>query len=242
MTDNATANIEAGISNAADANAIALLSTVNNWNEGISTYGISEGATSAMREARDAIRDGIGAIVGSEHEARRYLGNTDIYPEGRQERADAARQAGQEAASEAFATADTAATVAEALLIAESAPSWGSTASEANANKQLARSDARMVLDAADTTKLPQALQSLAQLDSPMSTLVTSDWLDLYLASRGVASDEAKAMRDLTRNAALTARAARGVKSAQLVFAVRKGIRGSLGGAKSLAANRAQRF
>jgi hypothetical protein len=233
-----TINPAANVTHAADANAIAILDVVNNWNSGITVYGVSDVARDALLEAKTGISNAVGALRGADEEAQRWLANKDIYPEGRQERANAAREAGQAAANEALNHAEAHAAIAEAVLTAESAPEWGSTTSERNGAQQLARADTRMLLDGIDGKGLADALQMLAQQDSPLSTLVTSDWLSLYLASRGVKTDEIAAMRTLATEAALKARADRGVKSAQLVFAMRRGIRGTLGATKALAANK----
>lgn len=225
------------IAQAADSMAVAILDTANNWSGGISTYGISDTARDALRAATAEIGNAVGAIRGADDEARRWHANKDIYPEGRQERANAAREAGQAAATEALNRAEAHAMIGEAALIAESAPEWGSTTSERNSAQQLARADARMLLDQTDSKNLPDAMQTLAQDDSPLSTLVTSEWMSLYLKSRGIKGDQIEAMRTLTTEAALVARAKRGNKQAQLVFAMRRGLKGSLGGAKSLAAS-----
>lgn len=225
-----------GVRQATDNLAYEISVAAQDWHEGDGTIGIDSATAKLLRDTSSEITRAVAALRASADEADDWMTNLDLHPDGRRARAQAAVEAGKQSAAEALRNAEGCLDLAEAMLINDSAPSWGDSTNNRNAAMERARADALMVLNS-DKGDMVDKVRMLAEHDSPLSTLVTSDWLDLYLASRGVNGSDRAMITDAAREYALNARANRGNKSAQLVFKARKGLRGTIGATKSLAKN-----
>ena len=224
----------AQVGKAADAAAQNIVELAGNWHNGEGTYGINPDTRQMLSNASNAITEAAAALRASHEEAYRYMNDDRLYPPARQRMAQEAVQAGKETASNALAAAEALAIAGEKLLIAESAPSLGDTASQRAANLAAAKSDIQMVVNS-DSGDMIDKLSYMAQLDSPISAVLTSDWLDLLLVAKGVKPVDRQPIITAVQEKALAARAARGSKEAKLAYAVRSRMRGAIGATKSLA-------
>lgn len=172
----------------------------------------------------------------SHEEAHKHLNDDTKFIDGRRRLAAEAVAAGKAAASETLSNAETLADVGFKLLVAESAPSLGDTTAKVNGALSQAKHDIRLVAETAeDNGTLTERLKTLAAMDGPINTVVTGEFLDLLLMSRGISGSERDAIATAVRETALQARARRSVPAAVLALKVRGRMRGAIGSAKALA-------
>lgn len=225
-----------GRTDAANQQATAIASTAAGWHGGLGLNDIDGATRHFLNDAGSKITAAVAALRASQEEASSHLANIDLYPEGRQARADSARAAGRESANVSLSDAETSLHVAEALLFNESAPQWDDSSSARNGQMSRARDDARMVLDGAKDIAV--AVQSLAESDSLISTLVTDgEWLDLYLMGRGIEPARRTVIVKAAMAKAISARASRGNPAAILHSRLGK-LRGAIGATKTLSESR----
>lgn len=224
-----------GRTDAANQQAAAIASTAASWHGG--QLNDIDGATRHfLNDAGSKIIAAVAALRASQEEASSHLANIDLYPEGRQARADSARAAGRDTANVSLSDAETSLHVAEALLFNESAPQWDDSTTARNGQMSRARDDARMVLDGAKDIAV--AVQALAESDSLISTLVTDgEWLDLYLMGKGIDPARRTAIVNAAHAKAIAARASRGNPAAILHGRLGK-LRGAIGATKTLSESR----
>ncbi|MFF3879039.1 hypothetical protein [Streptomyces sp. NPDC001978] len=134
----------------------------------------------------------------------KYLADDTLFPQGRERLASEATGKAAKEVAEALAQADVAITIAEADLFVAARPKLSHEAGMA------ARADAQMVLNGVDNHQLANRIKELAAQDGPIGALMASDWLDLYITSRGMEKDLADAIKTRVAHAVFTAAAQSG--------------------------------
>ncbi|MET9411316.1 hypothetical protein ABZX90_37070 [Streptomyces sp. NPDC002935] len=155
-----------------------------------------------LRSASSDIKNAPDTAFRAKAAADKHLANDMLYPAGRERLAKQEIGDAMAKVTEILDGADTKIDVADALLYQAARPAMPAGADVA------ARSDVKMVLDAANGLDMADSAKELAKRSDAVGALVADQgWLSLYMQSRKVDPRTADAIKVIVRNEMLQAAA-----------------------------------
>lgn len=159
---------------------------------------LSDGIDELMSVAENSLHQAFSTITTTENDLTRYLQDETVYPAAKfTETAKRLEDAGK-AVDEHLAAANDLLDTVEAQLVKDTRPTV------VPGEEQVARADARMLLDSATTIDAVQtrAYQVISTSDDSVAGMLADDtWMSRYAASRGFAGDRIPALQKMITDA-----------------------------------------